>query len=192
MFRKILGLSVLAILVNFNFGATAGVLDWNFNFTLSNGDVGSGVFVTEDSPAGGPYLITAIQNGSLSGFGSMALLAPGVGGPVNQIFNDNLLSPSIPELDGNGFGFTTAGNLQWSIWGNGSSVSNWCSNGSGGADHYCSWDTTTGVGDPHGSVTSFAIAAVPEPSTWVMILLGFAGAGFVASRRKSKPALIAV
>jgi hypothetical protein len=33
-------------------------------------------------------------------------------------------------------------------------------------------------------------AAVPEPSTWAMIVLSFAGIGFMAYRRKSKPALI--
>jgi len=33
--------------------------------------------------------------------------------------------------------------------------------------------------------------AVPEPSTWAMMLLGFAGIGFMAYRRKSKPALVA-
>jgi PEP-CTERM motif len=36
-----------------------------------------------------------------------------------------------------------------------------------------------------------AVAAVPEPSTWAMMILGFAGLGFMAYRRKSKPALIA-
>jgi hypothetical protein len=34
-------------------------------------------------------------------------------------------------------------------------------------------------------------AAVPEPSTWAMMLLGFAGVGFIAYRRKSKPAALA-
>lgn len=33
--------------------------------------------------------------------------------------------------------------------------------------------------------------AVPEPSTWAMLLLGFAGLGFMAYRRKAKPALLA-
>jgi hypothetical protein len=33
--------------------------------------------------------------------------------------------------------------------------------------------------------------AVPEPSTWAMMLLGFAGIGFMAYRRKSEPALMA-
>jgi hypothetical protein len=35
------------------------------------------------------------------------------------------------------------------------------------------------------------VSPVPEPSTWAMMLLGFAGVGFVAYRRKSKPALMA-
>jgi hypothetical protein len=34
--------------------------------------------------------------------------------------------------------------------------------------------------------------SVPEPSTWAMMLLGFAGLGFMAYRRKAKPALMAV
>jgi hypothetical protein len=37
----------------------------------------------------------------------------------------------------------------------------------------------------------FAVTGVPEPSTWAMMILGFAGIGFMAYRRKSKPALIA-
>jgi hypothetical protein len=36
-----------------------------------------------------------------------------------------------------------------------------------------------------------AVSAVPEPSTWAMMILGFAGIGFMAYRRKSKPALMA-
>jgi hypothetical protein len=35
-------------------------------------------------------------------------------------------------------------------------------------------------------------SAVPEPSTWAMMILGFGGIGFMAYRRKSKPALMAV
>jgi probable HAF family extracellular repeat protein len=34
-------------------------------------------------------------------------------------------------------------------------------------------------------------SAVAEPSTWAMMILGFAGVGFMAYRRKSKPALMA-
>jgi hypothetical protein len=35
------------------------------------------------------------------------------------------------------------------------------------------------------------VSGVPEPSSWAMMLLGFAGVGLMAYRRKSKPALMA-
>jgi len=35
------------------------------------------------------------------------------------------------------------------------------------------------------------VYGVPEPSTWAMMLLGFVGLGFMAYRRKAKPALMA-
>jgi hypothetical protein len=37
-----------------------------------------------------------------------------------------------------------------------------------------------------------AVGGVPEPSTWAMLIIGFAGIGFMAYRRKSKPALMTV
>jgi len=37
---------------------------------------------------------------------------------------------------------------------------------------------------------NFAVAAVPEPSTWAMLLLGFAGVGVIAYRRKPKQAML--
>lgn len=41
------------------------------------------------------------------------------------------------------------------------------------------------VDDDPGSWT----AAVPEPSTWAMMIIGFAGVGFMAHRRRSSPML---
>jgi hypothetical protein len=32
-------------------------------------------------------------------------------------------------------------------------------------------------------------AAVPEPSTWAMMILGFAGVGYMAYRRRNQPAV---
>ena len=44
-----------------------------------------------------------------------------------------------------------------------------------------------------GSNTTFdfenTVSAVPEPSTWAMMILGFAGVGFMAYRRKDRLAL---
>jgi PEP-CTERM motif len=42
---------------------------------------------------------------------------------------------------------------------------------------------TISTSDPNNVMGN--IAAVPEPSTWAMIVLGFAGVGFLAYRRKS-------
>ena len=41
------------------------------------------------------------------------------------------------------------------------------------------------------TMTIITMWGVPKPSTWAMMLLGFAGIGFMAYRRKSKPSLMA-
>lgn len=41
------------------------------------------------------------------------------------------------------------------------------------------------------SVTAPSIGAVPEPATWAMMLLGFAGMGFMAYRRRERIATVA-
>jgi hypothetical protein len=51
-------------------------------------------------------------------------------------------------------------------------------------------ETSGGFNDFAISNISFT-GGVPEPSTWAMMILGFAGMGFTAYRRKSKPALMA-
>jgi hypothetical protein len=40
-----------------------------------------------------------------------------------------------------------------------------------------------------GVIGAVSVSAVPEASTWAMILLGFAGVGFLSYRRKSRHAL---
>ena len=52
-------------------------------------------------------------------------------------------------------------------------------------------DVTTTNGGQFPGIAQIQVGAVPEPSTWAMMLLGFVGLGFVAYRRNSKPALMA-
>jgi hypothetical protein len=56
------------------------------------------------------------------------------------------------------------------------------------------WRPEVRHGDSLFSQNSFEVdniqAGIPEPSTWAMTILGFAGVGFMAYRRKSKPALM--
>jgi len=44
---------------------------------------------------------------------------------------------------------------------------------------------------PSGLLVTTSASAVPEPSTWAMMLIGFVGLGFASYCRKSKPALMA-
>jgi CHRD domain/PEP-CTERM motif len=41
---------------------------------------------------------------------------------------------------------------------------------------------------PGGEIRGFLLAAVPEPSTWAMLILGFAGLGFIGYRRRNSVA----
>jgi hypothetical protein len=61
-----------------------------------------------------------------------------------------------------------------------------------GTEDIAQYNFSTNLGPLNDSRGVWAVTAVPEPSTWAMLLLGFAGIGFMAYRRKSKPALIAV
>jgi hypothetical protein len=42
------------------------------------------------------------------------------------------------------------------------------------------------AGDTNVGVDAVSIAAIPEPSTWAMMLLGFVGLGFLAYRRRDR------
>ena len=49
---------------------------------------------------------------------------------------------------------------------------------------YGSFDNYVNYNDPLVSGSISSISAVPEPSTWAMMILGFAGIGFMAYRRR--------
>lgn len=49
-------------------------------------------------------------------------------------------------------------------------------------------DTSNYIGVDFLRITT-AISAVPEPSTWAMMILGFAGVGFMTYRRRKVPVL---
>jgi PEP-CTERM motif len=66
----------------------------------------------------------------------------------------------------------------------------WFIDEAGIASEYQNIDQRIGY-DYQGVAVLTSISDVPEPSTWAMMILGFAGIGFMAYRRKSKPALMA-
>jgi outer membrane lipase/esterase len=58
---------------------------------------------------------------------------------------------------------------------------------------YVYWDGIHPTAAAHLAIADVFLtiaAPMPEPSTWAMLILGFAGICFMAYRRKSKPALL--
>lgn len=143
-----------------------------FNFTESGAGISaSGVLTTTDN-GNGTYTITDIV-GTLNG-DAITLDAPG--GPQGN--NNILYFPGSPGLlDFLGFSYTTvAGTFNVYYDATGQIFA---------PGSYGSFD-----GDTDTQI-DFSIAAVPEASTWAMMVLGFAGIGLLAYRRKSRFASLA-
>ena len=100
--------------------------------------------------------------------------------PDGAFIYDNALFSTQPYLDNPGVLFTTVGNTAgfWNLF----SVS---------PTGYQLYESVAGSGYPvaeNGTLTvspEFLTSAVPESSTWAMMILGFLGLGFMAYRRKS-------
>jgi hypothetical protein len=127
--------------------------------------------------ASGPYA------GTISlGFGSNPLTPN-----TNQLTTDgqfiynNVFYPTVgPKVDYWGILFTVTGagpsfpTSEWNLW---------YTNGHYTLDGYTPQTGFTNNG------SSGLVVGVPEPATWAMMILGFLGVGFMAYRRKAKPAL---
>jgi len=164
--------------------AHAGVIDWNFDIVLDNTDAVTGTFVTQDTPAGGPYLITSIQDGELNSSIPITLLAP------NGVFNDNLLYTSGEPFDSTGLGFqTTPDGVMWSIWfDSGVDSLVWCNNSATGVSYGCN----SAAGDPIGYVSFSSVQPTPLPAALSLFTGGLGVIGLLARRKKRKTVLAAV
>jgi hypothetical protein len=97
----------------------------------------------------------------------------------NGYSNDNVIHyPYNPDLDSQGLGFLANG-VYYNLYNvNGYYIK---SNASNGSPAYIARLESY-------RVTS--VSAIPEPSTWAMMILGFAGIGFMAYRRKTTPSAL--
>ena len=186
------------------FGSTANASVFDLSFDSATWDVTAVINATLN--AGGNYDATSITGTVLNNntsttyniglsAGANGILPAGGGPGLDGFFNwDNV----ITATSGNGpFGLTSGGILFSSDAPIG---------GPGGGTSYPSptefsiWNNVGFFGpqaivlgttalDPSNVNTAFAgtlsiTAAVPEPSTWAMMVLGFCGLGFMAYRRK--------
>ncbi len=167
--------------------AKAAVFDITFDST--NIDINAQVTATLDA---GNYDVTGItgtvlSNAVLSSITSLVTASnnpptpPQTGISVDGLFqfNDVIFTSPGYHFDSNGLLFTSNG-FEYNLFtrDNVNMVLNTTDPNSGGTFQ-------TDI-----AATTAAISAVPEPSTWAMMILGFAGIGLMAYRRKRNgPAL---
>ena len=141
------------------------------------------------------FIIPAVPNTS-SGTGSLYRTVDG----TVQLANVSGNPISYPDPGNSGWIFRNGQAVQFTpdqqaaqvaagIWsvGNGTLTFDINDNGLLGDAFALSWAMTCG-----NDVIQGQINAVPEPSTWAMMILGFAGVGFTAYRRRNHRAALAV
>jgi hypothetical protein len=124
--------------------------------------------VTGTLESNGSVLVTSIS-GTVDGSNITGVVR------VNGFLgNDNLIFPTAtspagtPLVDGQGFAFMLANGQDVQIFGDGLPAGIFEIEGT----------------NSNGATELTLTAAVPEPSTWAMMILGFMGVGFMAYRRK--------
>jgi hypothetical protein len=154
--------------------AKASVLDLSFSTTLQPGH--TAVSVTDLLATVNSSSVVTALTGEIDLGGTdyaVSLLAP----HLYFGFNDNVLTTASPHVDSSGLAFIADG-IGFILFNNSGVIT--LSNDSGFPFVF-----------PSGAATVTVTAAVPEPSTWAMMILGFCGLGFMAYRRKQKRPILA-
>ena len=177
--------------------ASASTIDLNFTTTYNSGDALNGQTLS------GTLLLDVV--GGIADSGTLTISGPGLPGvetlglsPLSQVYQSgggtNLFgSDNAYPITINGVTFGTNAP-------DGSSGGYIVQFLLGGESGECSSSVVCGfIAGPGGPTnlydalgpTTFT-AAVPEPSTWAMMILGFCGLGFMAYRRKQNGAALSV
>lgn len=153
-----------------------------FLWSFTGPGVSGGGSLEATFQSGSTYLITSIS-GTANGQTISGLT--GYAGAGQLIFYPQ---PANVVTDVNGFAFGVGnGSTSYNIYEDYGNIDPsspyYC-----GAAPYCivgPGDTVNGgAGDPVVALTTLTLTAVPEPSTWAMLLVGFAGLGYAGMRRQ--------
>lgn len=177
--RQKIAFAALAIAAFTTFSSAANALVFDFTFTQIGGSgtpgavSGSGEFIT--GPTGSPYTITGIS-GTVFDSDVFAGAATITGLSPYAAATNVLYFPGPPFVDFGGISFSTSAGIDFNLY----------NDGSGPNAHWVLSSTNSPNGYPDGQyAVSLQVTAVPEASTWAMMILGFMGVGFIAYRRKS-------
>jgi hypothetical protein len=162
--------------------STANATVYNFTFTSpSESIVGQlTVDVSDNEVTNITGTLSGLVNDTINGFIANPSFANPVSLPDNAFIYDNIFYPGQESVvDQYGVVFTTAGNPggYWNLW-------------SDAPGDYALYESNLAGDDPIGiSGGTLDPAPVPEPSTWVMMLVGLAGLGFAGYRLSRKDRL---
>ena len=148
------------------------------NFQLTGSQQASFQIDTETAPN---FFNTSSLIGNQVRFDNVTGIFGGVSGLASISFGTNLIADL--NINGTALGFTQ-------LSGNGPDL--FTGNPADPVFTLGSFNLSNPFFGQNDVLTISAVAAVPEPSTWAMMILGFAGVGFVAYRRNGKRALVTV
>jgi PEP-CTERM motif len=170
----------------FSIPANAALFDFSFLGTDANGTVsGSGtITATGSGPTYTVQSVTGTINDNDVGLPATSFtIDSGFVSPYAG--SDNILY--VPSQAPSNTGFVDFGGISFTA-NSGLIAFNFGGQSQSGPISYVLNDSVLDpVGYPNqigSTVISLTVSAVPEPSTWAMMLLGFAGLGFMAYRRK--------
>jgi hypothetical protein len=152
--------------------AQASTVTYNLVLTSTHGPESGTGFFTVTTPALNTSPFDTVANGGLI---AMSFT-------LSNGLNFTLANATSAGVGFNNTGFNTPEVLN--TIGYTGQLSNFVFQLSTGGFTYSFSDSANSALNSNGTMTATIAAAVPEPATWAMMILGFAGVGFMAYRRK--------
>ena len=160
----------LSIVTATNASATVETFNWKLTGGLPSlgfAPLQGGGTLTAASNGDGSWTVDAVT-GEVGGLT--------ISGVTHFFLSDNLVDPAgLTQISTDGFAFVTDTGVDVDIF-------SFFAQGSVPSGNAYGEETSIGFG-----VGTFSMSAVPEPSTWAMMTIGFAGMGLFASRRTKAP-----
>jgi hypothetical protein len=193
--------SAQAATVAWNLSSSPGLLGNTQTYTVSGATITAAGF-TSNSFATGTALYGKAAGGDENGLGINSDPTGNHEIWGSTVIRVDLTAARLAGLTGFFFQFgSTTGGESWQVFGSNSATSGYVSvatganenvdtlSGASAGYNYYYFDRVHHANDGGDNVllasVGGTIAAVPEPSTWAMMLLGFAGIGFIAYRKRS-------
>ena len=182
--RKTLFTTIAVLSTAFFLTATAGnAAAYKFNFESKDAQLtATGQFTVNSSNEVTDVsgVISGLTNQTINAVTANPSFPSSAYSPDGSFIFDNLYSATGNAFDYSGLLFTTAQNPggYWNLW-------------STGPGAYSLYESAGSYNYPIQEVGSLSVAAAPEPSTWAMLVVGFASLGLFGRRRTARlaPAL---